>query len=123
MSPKRTLRGVAMTLAIATMSLAAMTATALAAPSAQRQDPVTIQADPPPATNPTIARANQIMGLDYRAFDQLPKNEPPFDWSTNGCSTPWPQGAPIIGDFDDDFRRACDQHDFGSPITAPADWS
>ncbi len=81
----RIARRIATTLAIATMAFAGAAATALAATPAAPQQPEVLS-DPPPATNPTIARANQIMSLDYAAFDRLPKNEPPFDWSTNHCS-------------------------------------
>jgi hypothetical protein len=108
----RTARRIATTLAIAAMALAGAAATAVAATPAPPQ-PVEVQSGPPPATNPTIARANQIMSLDYKGFDALPKNEAPFDWSTDHCSTPWSPGTPILGDFNDDFERACDLHDFG----------
>jgi hypothetical protein len=100
------------TLAVAAMAFVGTAATALAVAPTSPQ-PTEMLADPPPASNPTIARANQIMGLDYRAFDALPKNEQPFDWSNDGCSTPWSPGTPILGDFNDDFFRACIQHDFG----------
>jgi hypothetical protein len=108
----RIARRIATTLAISAMAFAGTTATALAAAPAPPQSPE-VQSDPPPATNPTIARANQIMGLDYAAFDRLPKNEPPFDWSNDHCSNPFGDTLPILGDFNDDFSRACDQHDFG----------
>jgi hypothetical protein len=52
------------------------------------------------------------MGLDYKAFDALPKNEAPFNWSADGCSNP-AGSVPVLGDFDDDFFRACLIHDFG----------
>jgi hypothetical protein len=108
----RIARRIATTFAIATMAFVGTAATALAATPAPPQSPE-VQSDPPPATNPTIARANQIMSMDYAAFGRLSKNEPPFNWSSDHCSTPWSPGTPILGDFNDDFERACDQHDFG----------
>ena len=105
-------RRVATTLAIAAMAVVGTATMALAVTPAAPQ-PIAVLSDPPPPTNPTIARANEIMSLDYKGFDALPKNEPPFDWSNDGCSTPWLPNTAILGDFNDDFFRACIQHDFG----------
>jgi len=108
----RVTRLVATTLAIATMVFGGAAAPALAATASPSKQATAALSDPPAPTNPTIARANQIMGLDYKAFDALPKNEAPFDWGNDGCSNP-AGSVPVLGDFDDDFFRACVLHDFG----------
>lgn len=61
-----------------------------------------------PATAPAEAatvkqRAVSIMNLTYKKFAQAPR-EKPFEWSTDGCSSPI---------YDRDMIPACVQHDFG----------
>lgn len=67
----------------------------------------TALAGPPAPSNPTIARANQIMSLEYEQFVQTP-HEAPFEWSTDGCSSPVPADP-----YRTVFDSACRQHDFG----------
>lgn len=51
--------------------------------------------------------ASAIMELTYAEFAEAP-HDPPFDWSSDGCSSPLPSDP-----FRETFRPACDQHDFG----------
>lgn len=50
-------------------------------------------------------RALALLGLPAERFARVP-HEPPFDWSTDGCSRTPPAWARA-------FRQACRQHDFG----------
>lgn len=52
-------------------------------------------------------RADKIMNLSYKKFAKADHSKP-FDWRNNGCSSPLPYTP-----FQEVFRRACNQHDFG----------
>lgn len=67
----------------------------------------TALAGPPAPSNSTVARANEIMSLGYEEFTRTPQ-EPPFVWSTDGCSSPVPADPYRIV-----FDKPCRQHDFG----------
>jgi len=84
---------------ITTSSALAVIASVLAA--------VIAAAGPPAAYNSTVARANQIMSMTYQQFAGAAR-EAPFEWSSDGCSSPIPlDGYRIV------FAPACRQHDFG----------
>jgi hypothetical protein len=54
-----------------------------------------------------IDRAEEIVRLPYEVFAALP-HEPPFDWSSDGCSVPFGFAAASAR-----FAPACRLHDFG----------
>jgi hypothetical protein len=84
------------TITVAIATIAATVATSTAA-----------LAGPPSPTNPTVGEANRIMALSWEAFAAAPHSAP-FDWSTDGCSSPLP-ATPLA----EMFRPACALHDFG----------
>ena len=64
---------------------------------------------PPPARAATglAARATQLLAMDHHAFLlEKAAAPPPFDWSTDGCTSTPPTWAAT-------FDGPCQQHDFG----------
>ncbi|MEV0048979.1 phospholipase A2 [Saccharopolyspora shandongensis] len=102
MKQKKTL-----TTALKSFSLTALASMALVAP-ASAETQASESFTPASSTAGVIDEAQRIMRLDNGSFMREPKN-PPFDWSTDGCSAPIPgsEGWNIV------FFNACAQHDFG----------
>lgn len=68
-------------------------------------------AAPAAAQDSPRERAEEIMSLTYAEFAEVAaRREKPFDWSTDGCTA---LGAPNLGNWQQVFRPACVQHDFG----------
>jgi hypothetical protein len=63
----------------------------------------------PAAQADTKGLADAIMRMDYNTFVQYAgiQAPPPFDWSTDGCSSPTPASLRRL------FSRPCELHDFG----------
>ena len=79
---------------VATGLVWALALTALSAPSAQAD---------------TKSLADAIMGMDYKTFVEYAgiRAPRPFDWNTDGCSSPTPPSLRRL------FSMPCQQHDFG----------